>query len=188
MMGDQDIPPEIAGPVHRASGIEPMFAVPSGVLDRIASATAPTKQPGVIGMLREIVMTLVDASSGGLKPAFRSGANPAHAVRKLTYSASGLRLTLMLEPTAPGLPAGLPSDYRVLGRLTTQEGESITGAFGHRTGAVVASGLIGSLSGTLDEHGFFEFTLASGVHRLEITLAETRVVVPQLEVGDVEGP
>lgn len=187
-MGERGIPPEVDGALSRAAAIEPMFAVPAAVLDRIASATAPAGRPGVVGTLREIVMTLVDASSGGLKPAFRAGANPSHGVRKLTYTAGGLRLTLMLEPTAPGLPAGLPSDYRVLGRLTRPAGESDKDACGTVEAMAVAPGPRASQSGVLDEHGFFELTLAQGVHRLEFAFASTRVVVPQLEVGSVEGP
>lgn len=187
-MGDQDIPANLAEPLGRARSIEPNFAVGSAVLDRIASATAPGRPLAAIGTLREIVMMLVDSASGGLKPAFRSGANPAHAVRKLTSTANGLRLTLMLEPTAPGLPVGLPSEYRVLGRLTGHAGGSRADLPGIGAGSVVASGPDGLRATTLDEHGFFELTLARGVHRLEITVAGTRVVVPQLGVGFVEGP
>lgn len=186
-MGEQDIPPQITGPLERARRLEPMFAVPSGVLDRIASATAPIKKPGVADALREVVLRLVEASAGGLKPAFRSGANPAHAARKITYAAGGLRLTLMLEPAAPGLPSGLPSDYQVLGRLTSHEGGSLAAASGAVMRVAQLPDKSHSSSGRLDEHGFFELTLPPGKYRLEIALDELRVVVPQLDVGIAEG-
>ena len=191
-MEPEDIPPQISGPLRHAAELEPLFAVPSAALDRIAAATAPTVKPGVLGPLREIVLTLAEVSAGGLKPAFRAGSDAAHAVRKVTYSASGLRLTLMLEPSSPGLPLGLPADYRVLGRLTLQDGAADDRAQGAKagelSGVVAMRGPDGSYSTTLDEHGFFEVTVSSGVYRLEIALAQTRVVVPQLEVGVLESP
>jgi hypothetical protein len=69
----------------------------------------------------------------------------------------------------------MPVAYRLLGRLT--------GAENARGCPVVASTNGNSQEGALDELGFFELELPSGVHRLEITLPTTRVVVPQLEVG-----
>ncbi|MFI4917267.1 MAG: hypothetical protein ACIAS6_12275 [Phycisphaerales bacterium JB060] len=174
-MGDHDTPPPIAGSLERAHAIEPLFAVERAVLDRIAAATAPRPRSNPMGAIAELVMTLVEASAGGLKPAYRAGVDPTHAATKLTFASGELRLTLMLEPTTPGLPLGMPVSYRVLGRLTGTA--DVAGR------PVVASAKESSQDGTLDEFGFFELGLPSGLHRLEITLPTTLIVVPKLEVG-----
>lgn len=176
-MDHQDIPPEIADPLRRAAALEPLFAVDRGVLDRIAAATAPTTPGNLANSLGELVLTLVEGSTGGLRPAYRAGVNPTHAVRKMTFAAGGLRLSLMLDPGTPGLPLDLPAAYRVLGR--------VLGAKAMQDCAVRFRSSQGVKATTLDSHGFFELTLDPGVYRLEIALSdpETQLVVPQLDVG-----
>lgn len=175
MMEGRDMPDELAAGLGRAAALEPLFSVDRRVLDRIAAATSPGRLSSPAGALREVVLTLLESVAGGARPAFRAGATPTHEAAKLTYALGELRLTLLLDPTTPGLPLGLPVAYRVLGRLT--------GCQGAQGSVVRATTSAAPALSELDAHGFFELQLPSGVSRLELALPQTRVVVPLLEVG-----
>jgi hypothetical protein len=175
MMESRHIPDRLARSLDQAAAFEPLFAVERTVLARIAAATAPGRRASPLGAVGEIILSLLEPAAGGLRPAFRAGTNPTHAATKLTFTSGEVRLTLLLEPAASGLPVGLPMNYRVLGRLSGAEdaaGSTVSATAPHSQAHSV-----------LDGTGFFDLELPSGVHRLEIALARTKVVVPVLEVG-----
>lgn len=163
----------------RAWSLEPAFAVERSVLDRIAASTGPSAAASGRSGLIEAIATLVDGLSGGLRPAFRSGSTAPHGVRREVYEAAGVRLALQIEPSTPGLPAGLASTYTITGRITG--------------GAVAAGTLVRcqsmgeTIESAVDEHGFFDVRVpgggVGGVVRLEVRVGSTLVVVPALEVG-----
>lgn len=145
--------------------------------DRRVAAT-PSLLETAIRVIAELVhdsrLRALSASDGS-QPAPLAGVRGAATAYQLTFESERADVDLEVEPEE----IGGSSLLRISGQITPRDEADVI-----RTVAFVAPGTT-EIASTIkpDQHGVFSLTIASGKYDLLITVSDTQVVLPNVEIG-----